>query len=910
MSNLKLWDNKDTNDADLHELSSSIPLNTLSTHVSGSSSSAQSGELYEPFITSLLKETTPPVTQRQRAFSTSSSTADADCTHAKSSAECKQSTFSASTAASSGSDFYRNTSASPHAAVDLQASTQPSARKRFRPSMNNKQPSLPALSSLIVPSQCHSKRCRETLTRSLVIQDDISIVSEHAPSNCDMIQAPSNIVDRQVIHQPCAFTPRETQEGESQMLNNFDVFSEHRVLGRSTQPELLASVFPKLSTDPTRTEKCFVVDTERSSRLLQMHPRWEGFDRRELLMLLLQTTASLGYHGARQLLELESGVFLELPPVRLLHHQVLDGEWVEAVQTLKEIKGLSNRTLCWCQFFLFEQLYIELLYKGCLFEALTVLRGELKTASRFHPSAKRRIPVLCSFLMLKNPLDLCREAYWMPGTSRKLAWRQLVKFLPSTLCPAYNRLAYLLHQSTRFQELQCINHGAGSLSLLSPSLLTNHCCSTEDLPQRCIAVLEGHTDEVWNVCVSHDGRTMLSGCSHGTVLLWKVQFPKFSLIRKYARHQGSVSSLSWSWDDRYFAVSTLPQGVKIWDTKTGHSCHSREQSLTSVLRRTSRGSLEDNSVGIVRWVPRKRQLLASGNRVIVLFAVYKGRSHDVERHGSRDSLSHQDDPPRSTSSDDVPPVVSFEWPGFDAQDAPMDLTKDAEAGQSPMLGLHVEELNSWIFRKGIQDMDVNYTGTKLIVCLGDKTIRILPLSPRLLEQRHNAQDTGATCAPETILFESDITTSLCASRLCNQFLVGVSEDRHVIRLWDMSTKRVLQRYRGHQQRHFVLSASFGGCHETFVVSGSEDGRVFIWNRLYGHLLTTLKGHTGAVSAVHWPLGFDWLVSVSDDRQIRVWHSGKSSSAATTNIGDERGQTRHEHSSLPAEDNTEKTSQDR
>ena len=61
---------------------------------------------------------------------------------------------------------------------------------------------------------------------------------------------------------------------------------------------------------------------------------------------------------------------------------------------------------------------------------------------------------------------------------------------------------------------------------------------------------------------------------------------------------------------------------------------------------------------------------------------------------------------------------------------------------------------------------------------------------------------------------------------------------------------------------------FGGQH--FIVSGSEDGAVCIWDRITTKMMR-LEGHQKAVNCIEWnPKDSFLLVSGSHDCTIRVW----------------------------------------
>jgi|MDSY01.1.fsa_nt_gb WD40 repeat protein len=93
--------------------------------------------------------------------------------------------------------------------------------------------------------------------------------------------------------------------------------------------------------------------------------------------------------------------------------------------------------------------------------------------------------------------------------------------------------------------------------------------------------------------------------------------------------------------------------------------------------------------------------------------------------------------------------------------------------------------------------------------------------------------------------------------------------------WDIEKRRVLLTYDGHVQGQYVIQSCFGGHNETFVASGSEDARVYLWHTQTGCLGATLQGHTATVNAVAWsPVDPHVFVSASDDATLRVWGAAK------------------------------------
>lgn len=178
-------------------------------------------------------------------------------------------------------------------------------------------------------------------------------------------------------------------------------------------------------------------------------------------------------------------------------------------------------------------------------------------------------------------------------------------------------------------------------------------------------------------------------------------------------------------------------------------------------------------------------------------------------------------------------------------------------------------LHRWELACRIQDLAIMPDSKRLVVADSDRNLKVFDLlSHQVLPS----------------LPECDAVTSVCASTLRDELLVNVAQ--HVsalqqgptIRLWDLSARRIVQRYVGHFQTRFVVRSCFAGVREEMVVSGSEDSQVYIWHRHYGSLLQVLSGHASTVNSVCWTTGplvdgalaGPWLISAADDGTLRVW----------------------------------------
>lgn len=115
-----------------------------------------------------------------------------------------------------------------------------------------------------------------------------------------------------------------------------------------------------------------------------------------------------------------------------------------------------------------------------------------------------------------------------------------------------------------------------------------------------------------------------------------------------------------------------------------------------------------------------------------------------------------------------------------------------------------------------------------------------------------------------------------------QLLTSSKDNSH--RLWDMRMLRPLQRFKGHQN----TSKNFIRCtfaHPSLIVSGSEDGLVYMWGQESSLALQTLKGHGTdshpaaatvggrkqvVVYSAAWNKVQGLLASCADDGTVRLW----------------------------------------
>jgi len=93
----------------------------------------------------------------------------------------------------------------------------------------------------------------------------------------------------------------------------------------------------------------------------------------------------------------------------------------------------------------------------------------------------------------------------------------------------------------------------------------------------------------------------------------------------------------------------------------------------------------------------------------------------------------------------------------------------------------------------------------------------------------------------------------------------------LIRVWDFTSNRLLNVYRGHVGS--VVNALAWSPKQHLIASAAADGTVHVWDTTTGQPLTIYKGHTGSVNMVAWsPDGPPRIVSGGDDALVRTWEA--------------------------------------
>ncbi|KAH9848901.1 WD40 repeat-like protein [Lenzites betulinus] len=553
-------------------------------------------------------------------------------------------------------------------------------------------------------------------------------------------------------------------------------------------------------------------------------------DREEFVRLVIQSLRDVGYMESAATLEEESGYIMETPEVAEFRRCILHASWDSAEAALMRL-GVSEGEGLWeARFLIAKQKYLEYLEAGKTTMALNVLRNEI---APLNPELDH-LHALSSLMMCSDPVDVRSQVAWEgagPASRRRLLM-DLQRYIPSSVMIPQRRFATLLEQTRTYQQSRCLYHNV-PLRNQAYSLYADHVCDRNDFPRVTTAVLSVHEDEVWNLEWSHSGKYLATASKDKTAIIWRVELDKDPRFRAYSPeftlrdHEYPVGCVSWSLDDAILLTASENR-ITLWNAKSGAKIRTLEQHTDVVTA--------------LAWLPDGSGFISGGlDRKIILWDV-DGKPRDT----------WQRTPIRVTDLMVSPNFTRLVAVGmYDVPSIPppavAGAVDGAGAGAAAGAGGAASGGHSSETQIVIYDL--------------------------------------ATKQPESMIRLEGELTSVKISQDSQYALINRASENGPpaeIQLLDLNTEEVVRKYTGHAQSKHVIRSCFGGVEGNFVLSGSEDGNVYIWHRETGALLEVLAGHgEGSVNSVVWnPANERMFASCSDDKTVRIWEPPPAEALAT------------------------------
>lgn len=382
----------------------------------------------------------------------------------------------------------------------------------------------------------------------------------------------------------------------------------------------------------------------------------------------------------------------------------------------------------------------------------------------------------------------------------------------------------------------------------------------------CLETLAEHTDWIWSIGFSPDGRTLASGSRDRTVKLWDVSQGK--CVKSLKGHSGQIRTVAFSPDGQTLASGSDDQSVRLWNYHTGEVLRvlrghtswisSVAFSLDNYL--LASGS-EDQSVRL--WETHSnlciKTLQGHSNGV---WSVAFNPQGTTLASGSQDRMIRLWDVNTGQYLGGLQGHTSWVWSvvfspdghvlASGSEDHTIKLW-DAHTGQClQTLRGHKDAVFSVIFSPDGQTL---YTGSL------DGTIKFW--------------NTRTGQCHYTCTGHSGGVWSIALS-LDGQLLASSSQDQ-TIKLWDVHTGRCVRTLLGH--RSWIRTCAISP-DKHFLISGSADGMVKLWHLNTGECYQTLEAHTSPVLSVVFNPDGQTFASSGADAVVKLWDISHSACAGS------------------------------
>lgn len=375
--------------------------------------------------------------------------------------------------------------------------------------------------------------------------------------------------------------------------------------------------------------------------------------------------------------------------------------------------------------------------------------------------------------------------------------------------------------------------------------------------------LKGHTDRVWSVAFSPDGKRLASGSVDALVKIWDVATGQELLTLK--GHTGQVRSVVFGPDGKHLATGSLDNTIKFWDLASGqetmilrgHGNEIRSVAFSADGQRLASGS-SDSSMKIWDVVTGKEILALNGHTDRVWSVAFSPDGQHLASGSSDttvkfwDVVSGQETRTLKGHTGQVRSLV-FSPDGKHLASGSSDTTVkvwDVATGHDiKTLKGHFSEITSVAFSP---------YGKRLASGSGDNTVKLwdVAIGQETLTMRGHSWSKGWTRGVVSVAFRSD-----------GKQVASGSVDQ-TVKLWDVTNGQETLTLKGHTEQ--VWSVAFSP-DRTLLASGSGDRTIRIWDVASGQETRTLSGHKSNVWSVAFSPDGKSLASGSEDHLVKVWN---------------------------------------
>ncbi|RUT04257.1 hypothetical protein DSM106972_044850 [Dulcicalothrix desertica PCC 7102] len=358
--------------------------------------------------------------------------------------------------------------------------------------------------------------------------------------------------------------------------------------------------------------------------------------------------------------------------------------------------------------------------------------------------------------------------------------------------------------------------------------------------------LQAHTNWVYNIAFSPNGKIIASAGLDGKAILWNLEDGS----RKILNHQDKVFSISFCTNGNMFATASADKTVKVWnidgslrkklnhkdavlkvsfspDCKTLVTASGKQALIWNLNSQTKKTIWADNDVVSSVSFSATDKIIAvstSDNKVKLL---------DLDGNQIQTLNGHTDKIHHISFSKYGKTIATASW--------------DKTAKLWNLEGKELATLKGQTDR--VFDVSFNPDGKTIATASWDKTVRLWNLDGNLrtIIKGHNARI-------NSVSFNSK-----------NKVMASAGAD-NTIKLWKLDDRLLpIQAHNG-----AVRSVSFSP-NDAYIATGSEDGTAKLWTQ-DGRLIKVIDENTGGVYGVSFSKDGKYIATANVNKTAKIWSS--------------------------------------
>ncbi len=373
---------------------------------------------------------------------------------------------------------------------------------------------------------------------------------------------------------------------------------------------------------------------------------------------------------------------------------------------------------------------------------------------------------------------------------------------------------------------------------------------------KCTRIFHGHKAGVTAVAVMPDGQILLSGSFDKTIRLWDIATAKCKKIFK--GHHKAVSALSLSPDGKQAVSGSRDGTLCLWDLTT-------RQCFRMIYAHSE-------SVSGVALTPDGLCALSSStDRTLRIWEVLTGRCLRTFR-GHLHRVNAAAITPKGyfavTGSEDTTLRLWDIDPGSPRYEAVIQVCRQRSLEEIRLAQERYRKRMEWAQAAWDQNKAVaacKYLTQARSIGGYERAPESLNMNAMLNDALARKTLRGAWLTWTLEGREQPVTA--VAATPDGKFILSGSADA-ALSLWDMATGECLRVFTGHQAAVTAVAVTPDS---RFVLSGSEDTTLRLWHLDSGACLRVYEGHSLGVTTVTMTPYGQFLLSGSRDRTLRMWN---------------------------------------